>query len=320
MRVRPIVTRRSFLAALAAARPEIQTVTGSIRPDRLGTTLMHEHVIVDFGGTGKYDPEEVFAVALPHLKELRAAGCRTLVEPTPEHIGRDAAILRRLARASGLQIVCATGIYGAANHKFIPPFAPAETAEQLAARYEAEFRKGIGSTGIRPGIIKTGVNKAPLPEIERKLVRAAALAAKATGLHVASHTGSGAAALEQLDLLASAGVPASSFIWVHAQNEKNHDLHFQVARTGAWVEFDGLREASLDWHLECVRAMKGARLLGRTLVSHDAGWYHVGEPQGGNYRGYTLLFREFLPRLAFSPPDAYQLLVGNPRAALSPTA
>jgi phosphotriesterase-related protein len=320
MRVRPIVTRRRFVALLAAARPQIQTVNGPIRPERLGTTLMHEHVIVDFGGTRQYDPEEVFATALPHLRDVRGAGCRTLVEPTPEHIGRDAAILRRLSRASGLQIVCATGIYGAAHHKFIPPFARTETAEQLAARYEAEFRSGIGTTGIRPGIIKTGVNQAPLAVVERKLVRAAALAAKATGLHVASHTASGAAALEQLDILASTGLPASSFIWVHAQNEKNHDLHLQVARAGAWVEFDGLREASLDWHLECVRTMKQAGLLGRTLVSQDAGWYHVGEPKGGNYRGYTFLFREFLPRLGFSRPDVDQLLVGNPRAALSPTA
>jgi len=286
---------------------------------------MHEHVIVDFIGAaelvpGRYDAEEAFAAALPHLRELRRAGCRTLVEPTPEHIGRDAALLQRLSRASGLQIVCATGIYGAANQKFIPAFAREETAEQLAARYQAEFRDGIGTTGIRPGLIKTGVNRAPLPEIERKLIRAAALAHKATGLPVASHTGPGAAALEQLGIFASAGAPAGAFVWVHAQNEKDHALHLQVARAGAWVEFDGIREASLDWHVECVRAMKQAGLLHRTLISQDAGWYHVGEPKGGKYRGYTLLFREFLPRLAFGKAEVNQLLVGNPRAAFSPTA
>jgi phosphotriesterase-related protein len=320
MPVRTLVSRRRFLGLLAAAPRRIQTVTGPIAPNRLGATLMHEHVIVDFGGTGRYDPDEAFAAALPHLKELRTAGCRTLVEPTPEHIGRDAALLRRLSRASGLHIVCATGIYGAANHKFVPAFARSETAEQLAARYEAEFRRGIGTTGIRPGIIKTGVNRAPLPEIERKLVRAAALASKATGLRVASHTGTGPAALEQLDLLAAAGVPASSFIWVHAQNEKDHEFHRKAAGAGAWVEFDGIREASLDWHVECVKFMKQAGFLNRTLISQDAGWYHVGEPKGGTYRGYTLLFREFLPRLSFSRADVDQLLLGNPREALSPTA
>lgn len=318
MRASPIVTRRAFLAALA--RRPVYTVSGPVSPGRLGVTLIHEHVLVDFGGTRQYDPEEVFRTALPHLRDLRRAGCRTLVDPTPEHIGRDAALLRRLSRASGLNIVCVTGIYGAANHKFIPEFAHRETAEQLAARYEAEFRRGIGATGIRPGLIKTGVNRAPLPEIERKLVRAAALASKATGLTVASHTGPGDAALEQLDIFAAAGVPASSFIWVHAHNEKDHAFHLKAARAGAWVEFDGLRDTTLDWHLECVRAMKQAGLLHRTLVSQDAGWYHVGEPQGGSYRGYTFLFRDFLPRLNFSPADVNQLLVVNPRAVCSPTA
>jgi len=298
----------------------VNTVTGPVDAEQLGVTLIHEHVIVDFGGTRQYDPDEAFARALPHLKEAREAGCRTLVEPTPEHIGRDAALLRRLSEASGVQIVTVTGIYGAANQKYIPAFAQTETAEQLAARYAAEAERGIGATGIRPGLIKTGVNRAPLAEIERKLVRAAALAHKATGLSVASHTGPGAAAMEQLEIFASAGAPARAFIWVHAQNEKDHEYHLKVARAGAWVEFDGVREASIDWHLECVRVMREAGLLDRTLVSQDAGWYHVGEPRGGAYRGYTLLLREFVPKLGFTRQERDQLLAANPRAVLSPTA
>ena len=40
----------------------------------------------------------------------------------------------------------------------------------------------------------------------------------------------------------------------------------------------------------------------------------------GRYRGYMLLFREFLPRLrqcGFSDADMDQLLVNNPRSALT---
>ena len=328
---RPIVTRRDFLAvaaaaapAVAAAAPQAQTVAGPIDAARLGRALMHEHVIVDFIGAaewkpGRYDPEEAFRLARPHIEELRAAGCRTLVEATPEHIGRDASLLRRLAEATGLQMVCATGIYAAANHKFVPEFARAETAERLAARFEREAARGISTTGIRPGIIKTGVNQPPLADLERKLVRAAALAHQATGLTVASHTAAGQAALEQLEILDAAGAPPRAFIWVHAQNEKDHAWHLKIARAGAWVEFDGIREKTLDWHLECVATMREAGLLHRTLLSQDSGWYHVGEPAGGQYRGYTLLFREFLPRLraaGFTERDVEQLLVANPAGAL----
>ena len=309
---------------MPAADRFIQTVSGPVEASRLGRTLIHEHVIVDFIGAaelraGRYDPEEVFSTARPYLEELRQAGCRTLVEATPEHIGRDPALLGRLVEATGLNIVTVTGIYGAAGQKFIPDFARRETAEQLAARYVREAERGIGSTGIRPGLIKTGVNQPPLAEVERKLVRAAALASKATGLAVASHTASGRAALEQLEILDAAGVAPHAFLWVHAQNEKDQALHLQVARRGAWVEFDGIREQSLDWHLDCVRAMRQQDLLGRTLLSQDAGWYHVGEPKGGQYRGYTLLFRRFLPRLeaaGFTHAQIDQLMISNPAAAL----
>ena len=196
-----------------------------------------------------------------------------------------------------------------------------ETADQLAERYIHEAREGVGTTGVRPGIIKTGVNRhTPLPALEKKLVRAAVLAHKATGLTVASHTGPASPAFAQMDILREMGVPPSSFIWVHAQNEQDHELHAKAARAGAWVEFDGLSEKTLDWHLACVRAMAEAGLLSRTLVSHDAGWYRPGEPGGGRYRGYTLLFREFLPRLrqsGFSDADIDQLIVRNPWAALA---
>ncbi|HEX6210934.1 MAG TPA: phosphotriesterase, partial [Methylomirabilota bacterium] len=59
------------------------------------------------------------------------------------------------------------------------------------------------------------------------------------------------------------------------------------------------------------------------LVSHDAGWYHVGEPDGGTYRPHDLLFTRFLPELrgqGFTEAEVHQLTVDNPRAALTPPA
>ena len=62
-----------------AGRDEVMTVLGPVAADRLGRTLMHEHVMVDFVGAdkirpGRYNPDEVFAEALPRLEELKAAG------------------------------------------------------------------------------------------------------------------------------------------------------------------------------------------------------------------------------------------------------
>ena len=79
------------------------------------------------------------------------------------------------------------------------------------------------------------------------------------------------------------------------------------------MEFDGIGPKTAEFHLECVRFLAAKGLLNRTLVSQDAGWYHVGEPGGGEFRGYTYLYSDFLPRL--KPAEVAMLMWENPRAA-----
>ncbi len=340
----PALTRRQWLASASAilagacaSRPPggvaadakgeraVETATGRIPARRLGVTLMHEHVLVDFGGADiagphRYQPDHVVEVVLPHLRRLRALGCDTLVECTPAYLGRDAALLKRLSEASGLQILSNTGYYGAAGDKHLPRHAFGETAEKLAGRWIREHERGIDDTSVKPAFMKIGVDAAPLSEVDRKLVRAAALTHRATHLPIASHTGSGAAALEQLDILDGAGVPLGAFIWVHAQSEADPSFHERVAARGAWVEFDGIAPATVDRHVELVGRMKKLGFPGNVLVSHDAGWYRVGEPGGGRFRSYDTIFTAFVPALSasgVSNADVRRLLVVNPRRALA---
>jgi phosphotriesterase-related protein len=285
---------------------------------------VHEHVLVDFIGAaqirpGRYDVDEAFRVALPHLRRVYALGCRTLVECTPAWIGRAPTLLRRLAEASGLEIVTNTGYYGAAADKFVPEHARTETADQLARRWIGEWEHGIEGSGIKPGLIKTGVDAGPLSEIDAKLVRAAARTHRATGLAIAAHTGDGRAALAEIELLDEERVAARAFIWVHAQNEHDPEMHFKAAAAGAWVEFDGIAPASIGRHVDLVRGMIARGYLRRTLVSQDAGWYHVGEPGGGTYRPYDAIFTRFLPALKKDHPGIDKtLMVDNPCRALTP--
>ena len=297
------MTRRDFLWLAGGA-----AVAGP-----LDSVLVHEHVLVDFIGAeqirpGRYDRDEVFRMARPKLEALRPFGCRRLLECTPNFLGRDPELLARLSDAAGIEIWSNTGLYGAADHKYVPAFARTETAAQLAQRWIIESRQDR-----RLRFIKIGVNRGPLDELDRKLVQAAALASRETGLTIASHTGDGAAAIEQLEIISTAGLSPSKFVWVHAQNERDHGIHEKAARAGAWVEFDGIGPKTADRHLECVRFLAGKGLLRRTLISQDAGWYHVGEQGGGSFRGYTYLYSDFLPRL--EPAQVPVLLGENPRAA-----
>jgi phosphotriesterase-related protein len=309
-----------------APRRAIDTVTGPIDPARLGLTLMHEHVLVDFIGAAgvsrsRYDAGAVFTRVLPFLQQAKTLGATTLVECTPAFLGRDARLLQRLATASGLHIVSNTGYYGANKDKHLPPHAFTETPQQLAARWIREAEHGIDDTGIKPGIMKIGVDAGRLSDVDAKLVRAAAITHTATGLPIASHTGDGLAALEQLDLLEIARVPATAFIWVHAQNERDTTLHEQAAARGAWVEFDGVAPATVERHVALVLALRKTGHVDRVLVSHDAGWYRVGEPDGGEFRPFDTLFTAFVPALraaGITQAEIDRLLVDNPRRALTP--
>jgi phosphotriesterase-related protein len=332
------MARREFLLSLAGAcwvplkmfssspAPEVaMTVRGAIPTQDLGMTLMHEHVMVDFigaaqAGKDRYDPDEVFRVVLPHLSRIRSLGCRTLVECTPAYLGRDPVLLTRLSGASGLRLVTNTGYYGASDGKYLPREAYQESAEQLAQRWADEYEKGIEGTDVRPGIIKTGVNKGPLSAIDAKLVQAAALAHKATGLTIASHTGDGAAALEQLEILAAAGVGPAAFIWVHAQNAPDTEIHVKAAQRGAWIEFEGATESAVKARASQVKALVDRGFIDRTLISLDAGWYRVGEPDGGDFRSYDFFFTDFVPVLrqaGITEAQLRQLTVDNPRKALT---
>ena len=107
---------------------------------------------------------------------------------------------------------------------------------------------------------------------------------------------------------------------MHAQNEKDLTRHYQAADLGAWVEFDGISPKSLGRHVELVNALRERGHLGRLLVSHDAGWYHVGEANGGTFRPFDVLFTEFVPalkKLGWSETELHQLLEKNPQTAFA---
>ncbi len=305
--------------------PTVETVRGAVPADRLSVTLVHEHVLVDFVGADtvspdRYSRDAAFEKALPHLKRVYALGCRTLVECTPAYLGRDPLLLKRLSEATGLAILTNTGYYGAANDKFVPPHAWKESADQLADRWVAEARHGIDGTTIKPAFMKIGVDAGPLSEIDAKLVIAAARAHRRIGLPIWSHTGDGAAARAQIALLKQERLPLHAFVWVHAQNEPDADAHVRAARDGVWISFDGLSEDTIERYLALIAGMRRAGCLDRVLVSHDAGWYHVGEADGGTYRPHDLLFTACVPRLrdrGFSDDDIRRLLVDNPRRALT---
>ncbi|MDZ4800275.1 MAG: hypothetical protein SGI92_19120 [Bryobacteraceae bacterium] len=309
--------RRTFLAGSAAAVLAAQEMRGK--------TLMHEHVLVDFAGAevaspSRYDVADVVRAALPKLREVRAQGFDTFVECTPAYLGRDPRLLQRLAKKSGLRFLTNTGWYGANNDKHLPKIAWKLSAEEIAALWIREAREGIEGSGVRPAFQKLGVDAGPLSEIDRKLIVAGCVCFQATGLRMHVHTGKGAAA-DILEELARRGVPASAYVWVHAQNETDGGVHAAAAKAGAFVELDGVNARSMDAHARAVTELVGQGYLGHVLISQDSGWYRVGEPGGGQFNGFTFLWDSFVPELrkrGLTEAQVRALLVENPARVLAP--
>jgi predicted metal-dependent phosphotriesterase family hydrolase len=307
-------------AAKSSVEGKVITVRGPISTDAMGFTLTHEHVLADFIGAAgysksRYDVEEVYKTALPFLQDVKKKGCVTFVDCSPAYLGRDVNLLKRLAQSTGLNILTNTGYYGAVNENFLPPQAYTESAHQLAARWINEFKDGIEGTSIKPGFIKTSVDKAPLTPTQRKIIEAAAITHLATGLTMAIHTGDGAASKEQLAILESHGVSPSARIWVHAQNEPDKMYHIGAAKLNSWVSFDGVNPETVQANIGYLKIMKSENLLHRVLISQDSGWYNVGEPKGGTYKPYDCVFNQFIPALKenkFTQPEIDQIFKANP--------
>lgn len=320
----------------AAGPRRVMTVNGLIDAAEMGMTLTHEHLFANLqpykeqvSNPVRYDPDEVVEVVLPYLARIRELGCRTLIDCTATHLGRNPALIKRLSDASGLHLLTLTGNYAAAGQRFLPPYVFSDSAEALAARWIDEWHHGIEGTGIRPGLIKIAFDGGPLPPVEQKLIRAAAVAHRETGLVIGAHTGAwgdvtaGAnaeSAFAQLDQLEDAGVAPSAWIWMHAHNEPDFPQLVRAAQRGAWVSLDGFRPDSVVDYVNMVTRMRDEGLLHRVLVSQDAGWYTAGEPRGGDFNPFHPVFTSFIPALkeaGFTDAGIGTLFIDNPAEAFS---
>ncbi|MEX1238269.1 MAG: phosphotriesterase [Cyclobacteriaceae bacterium] len=306
-------------ARAAERKRQVMTVRGPIDASLMRNTLVHEHILVDFIGAEEINPprwdrEEVFHKVIPYLEEAKQVGCHTLIDCTPNYLGRDVVLLKQLSDKTGLIIITNTGYYGGSDNKFLPAHVFTETAEQLAGRWIKEWQNGIDGTPVKPGFMKISVNASHLSDVSLKLIRAAALTHRKTGLTIASHTGPAVPAFEQIEVLKSQRIDPAAFIWVHAQNESDADQYVKAVQEGAWVSLDGLQDNNVEEYIQKLQHLKREKCLHRTLISHDAGWYDPGKPDGGEFRGYTVLFKKLIPAMeqeGFTESEILQLIQHN---------
>jgi phosphotriesterase-related protein len=307
----------------------VQTVLGPIDPATLGFTLPHEHTQIalwqiparwDYWQLTRDEP-----VILEELAAFRAAGGSGLVDLTVAGVGRDPDWLAGLARSSGLHLVMGCGWYRTAYY-------PAEalidrrTVDDLADELVREATEGVGRTGIRPGIIgEIGTDKPWLTALEERVHRAAARAARRTGLAITTHGVLSPVGLAQLRVFEEEGADPGRVIIGHADSYPHLDHHLAIVGRGASVEFDflGMSFTPQERHGEARLVELLCELLARghverILLSQDV--CHDSQLSRYDGNGYTYLARTFLPRLreaGVSDAEIDTMTVANPRRLLT---
>lgn len=306
---------------------EVMTVLGPIPADKLGITLMHEHLLSNLMQI-TLNPDHIICDLRLVIKELgyfQAAGGTTLVDVTNHGLGRNPTALRRIAQETGVHIIMGCGWY---RERAYDQEVYQKTTNQIADEMVCDITQGVGDAGVRAGIIgEIGCELHYISPAEERVFRASARAHKRTGVAITTHAVRSPVGLAQLDLLEEEGVDLRRVIVGHCDNAgfeicPDPDYHEAVARRGAYVEFDqihGKFEWDTERRVQWVKQLVDKGYLRQILLSHDVCAKSLLRTYGGN--GYGYLLTGFVPRLleaGLSEEQVHAILVENPRTALAP--
>lgn len=314
---------------------QVNTVLGPIPTEAIGTAAMHEHV--GFGQPGwSLDPQwwatagDMINAATDKIGRFKELGGRTFVDLTGIGFGRDIARYQVISKETGVNIIATTGFWTGAG---VTPYFRDKSVEYLDEFFQREILEGIDGTTAKAGFIKVGVTLGGLTELDERIYRAAARAAAATGVPVATHLS--LQADRQMDLFEDEGLSLDRVVIGHADSgvTVDRDRDIRVAKRGAYVGMDmigyDLEKKTSDapfpgWarprreRLEQVMALLDAGYAHRTIISADANCWTLG--WNSPPHSVAELLEYFLPDLraeGIGEDVVEQLLVKNPAHLLT---
>ncbi len=254
-------------------RPElagkVQTVLGLIEPQEMGTTITHEHLLVDeahlypepegldrkatfhapltmevlsrmyYAGHANLESTTMLdeALAIEEAMHYKRAGGNTIAEVSSIGLARDPEGIARIARATGLNLIMGCSYYVWESH---PSDMSQKTEEEITEEIVNEVLWGADGTDIRPGLIGEVGCSWPLAENERKVLRASACAQRLTGAPLMVHPGRNDGAPEEIvEILRDVGADIERTIMCHIDRTIfDKDTLRKLAETGVVLEYD----------------------------------------------------------------------------------
>jgi phosphotriesterase-related protein len=245
---------------------------------------MHEHVFVLSPEiTDNYpevwgDEAKREADAIARLNELKSRGVDSIVDLTVIGLGRYIPRIARIAAATDINIVVATGVYTYNDvpmyFHFTGPGSPLGDAEPMVDMFVRDIEHGIADTGVKAAILKCATDEPGVtPGVERVL-RAVAKAHRRTGAPISTHTHAATRrGLEQQQIFADEGVDLTRVVIGHSGDTTDLDYLEELIGNGSYI---GMDRFGVDVYLPFEdRVNTVARMCERghadkMVLSHDA--------------------------------------------------
>lgn len=219
--------------------------------------------------------------------DFKRHGGQAIVDATAVDYGRDVEAVWQISKETGIHILGTAGF----NKSFLwdakikaeltPMIGPYSTYHEWVDRSEIsaltefvvrEVEEGLEGTKYKAGQVKFGTGYNRISPLEEKTLRAVARAHLETKAPVHSHTEVGTMALEQIELLRSENIDLQHVSFGHMDRNPDPYYHLQVARTGAFLCFDGIAKikyAPESTRLACIFELVKNGHEDQILVSGD---------------------------------------------------
>ncbi len=317
----------------------VNTARGAIDTADLGVTLMHEHVFIMTSEIMENYPEawgdgaKREADAIARLNELKSRGVDTIVDLTVIGLGRYIPRIARIAAATELNIVVATGLYTFNDvpmyFHYLGPGAPLGGPEIMTEMFVRDIEHGIADTGVKAAILKCATDEPGVtPGVERVL-RAVAGAHRQTGVPISTHTHAETKrGLEQQAIFAEEGVDLSRVVIGHSGDTTDIAYLEELIAAGSYIGMDRFGVdafLSTEDRVNTVATMCERGHADRMVLSHDASCYFDALPEATlpvalpNWH-YLHIHNDVIPALkerGVTDEQLTTMLVDNPRNIFS---
>ncbi|WP_153462906.1 phosphotriesterase family protein [Sediminibacillus terrae] len=269
----------------------VRTFAGDVSPDKLGFTYSHEHIVCRppyWVEQGAYDLllDDKEKSQLDVL-DFKRHGGRTIVDATAVDYGRDVAAVQQISEETGITIIGTAGFNKSflwdapmrdnvkkivGDYETYRQWIEDKTANQLADFVIQEVEQGLEGTKWRGGQVKFGTGYNRITPLEEKTLRAVARAHHETKAPIHTHTEAGTMVLEQIELLKEEGINLEHVSFGHMDRNPDPFYHEQVAKTGAFLSFDGISKikyAPESTRIHCILELVRKGYEDQILVSGD---------------------------------------------------